>query len=118
MYQSWVFASALVAGSGLFAYAATMGPSSPIATPPPAVDAVRVLPPEPPTTIAEPAPDPVVVLEPIVVEARQAPRVKAKPKVQAPSPTDRPCSSWRELGPTNVTKGKTTGSVSVRELCP
>jgi len=57
-----------------------------------------------------------VVLEPIVVEARQTPRLKAKPKVVPPS--DRPCSTWRELGPTTVTKGKTTGSVSVRELCP
>lgn len=114
MYQSWVFATTLAAGSGLFAYAAITGPPEMIATP--QVDAVRVLPPDLPTAIAEPEPEPMVVLEPIVVEARQTPRPKAKPQVAAPS--DRPCSSWRELGPTTVTKGKTTGSVSVRELCP
>jgi len=116
MYQSWVFATTLAAGSGLFAYAATTGPPDLFAPTPAAVEAVRVLPPEAPTTIAEPAEEPMVILEPVVIEAHQAPRVKAKPKEAAP--IDRPCSSWRELGPTNVTKGKTTGSVSVRELCP
>jgi hypothetical protein len=104
----------------LFAYAVNnMGPPE-VATHPPAVDAVHVLPPVP-AVIHEPLPEPVVEIQPIVIEARKSVPAKAKAKPAAPeppAPTVRPCSEWRELGPAHVSKGKPTGTVSVRELCP
>jgi hypothetical protein len=114
MYQPWVFAATIAAGSGLFAYSAIQHglPPPDIA---PAPEAVTIIPMAEPAPIVEPV-SAVVELEPIVIEGRRHARVAAP----APKPmnADRPCSDWRELGPAHVSRGKTTGSVSVRELCP
>lgn len=118
MYQPWVFAATIAAGSGLFAYAAVQrAPEPPDLTPSP--ESVRVIPP-PPVTVPEPVIEPtsnVVEVEPVVIEAA---RRVARPKATAPEVTlaTRPCSSWREVSPSYVSQGKPSGTVSVRELCP
>jgi hypothetical protein len=114
MYQPWVFAATLAAGSGLFAYAAVQH-----GTPPPdiapAPEAVRVIPMPEPAPVVEPV-STVVMVEPIVIEATRY--VRAAAPAPKPKELDRPCSEWRELGPSHVMSGKTPGVVSVRELCP
>ena len=115
MYQPWVFAATLAAGSGLFAYAAVQRD-----TPPPdispAPEAVRIVPVPTPAPVVEPA-STVVEIAPIVIEGRRHARVAAAPEPKQKS-VDRPCSDWRELGPSRVSRTKPSGSVSVRELCP
>lgn len=117
MYQPWVFAATLAAGSGLFAYAAVQDGVAPpdIA---PAPESVQVIPyPTPPEPVVEPA-STVLEIEPIVIEAK---RHVVRAKAVAPAPVveaTRPCSSWREIGPSHVSQGTPSGAVSVRELCP
>lgn len=118
MYQPWLFAATIAGGSGLFAYAAVQPkPMPPDIAPPP--DSVHVVP--YPVAVPEPVVEPastVLELEPIVIEAkRHVVRAKStapKPNVEA----SRPCSDWREIGPSHVSQGKPSGTVSVRELCP
>jgi hypothetical protein len=117
MYQPWLFAATIAGGSGLFAYAAVQhGVAPPDIAPAP--ESVNVVP------FAVPVPEPVVEpastvmeIEPIVIEAKRHVRAKAvvpKPSVEA----SRPCSNWREIGPSHVSQGNPSGAVSVRELCP
>ena len=121
MYEPWIFATTLAAGSGLFAYSVALQPQrndTPI-TPEPPPAAVHVIPPAAPIPVAEPRENPVLELEPVVIQARirhtaVAPPATAEPK---PEPEQRPCSDWRSLGPTHVTSGTTTGEVAVRSLC-
>jgi len=120
MYQPWIFATTLAAGGGLVAYAMTLQPAAPadIAPQPPA--AVRVIPPAPPAPIAEPqAQEPVLELDPVIIQAR---RHRTAPPAAKPAPVDvraeRPCSTWRELGPTHVVAGTPSGDLQVRSLCP
>jgi hypothetical protein len=116
MYQPWVFAATLVAGSGLFAYAAVLRNPTPPPNIAPAPTAVRVIPVQEPEPVVEPAAT-VTALEPIVIEAK--PRVvRAKAPVPKPAAPTRPCSDWRAIGPSHVSEGKPMGTVSVRELCP
>ena len=116
MYQPWVFAATIAAGSGLFAYAAVQDGGMHLPDITPAPESVRVIPMPVPEPVAEPV-STVMEIEPIVIEAkRQVVRAKAAPpKLVEPT---RPCSSWREIGPAHVSQGKPTGTVSVRELCP
>jgi hypothetical protein len=114
MYQPWVFAATLAAGSGLFAYAAGQQ-----ATPPPDIapvpEAIRVVPVPTPAPVVEPA-STVLEIEPIVIEGTR--HVRAAAPAPKQKSLDRPCSDWRELGPSRVSRSKPNGSVSVRELCP
>jgi len=120
MYEPWIFATTLAAGGSLFAYSVALQPqrNAPI-TPAPTAAAVHVIPPAPPTPVAEPQETPVLELEPVVIQARirhraAAPAVTAAPE---PEPEQRPCSDWRSLGPTHVAAANTTGEVAVRSLC-
>jgi hypothetical protein len=116
MYQPWVFAATLTAGSGLFAYSAIQHgvPPPDIA---PAPQAVTIIPMPEPAPIAEPV-STVVEIEPIVIEAKRHARVATPAPAPKPKSVGQPCSDWRELGPAHVSSGKPSGSVSVRELCP
>ncbi|HEV8550019.1 MAG TPA: hypothetical protein VGQ57_13340 [Polyangiaceae bacterium] len=130
MYEPWIFATTLAAGGGLVAYALALEPQQtglPSIAPRPAA-AVHVIPPAPPTPVVEP-PAPVsrvVVLEPVVIQARLHP-AKAIPKavptegVAEPKPdipANHPCSDWRDIGPTHVVSGQPSGDLAVRSLCP
>ena len=129
MYEPWIFATTLAAGGGLVAYAVAIQPQLndlPSIAPEPAA-AVHVIPPTPPTPVVEP-PAPVsrvVVLEPVVIQARLHP-AKSTPKTTAAAPVAepkpdvpaaRPCSDWRDLGPTHVVSGTPSGELAVRSLC-
>ena len=122
MYESWVFATTLAAGSGLVAYAIALQPDTapPSIAPEPPV-AVHVIPPAPPAPIPEPtAKNPVLELNPIVIQGRIHRRAAA---ATPPQPTqdviaDKPCSDWRDLGPTHVVAGTPSGELAVRSLCP
>jgi len=121
MYEPWIFATTLAAGGSLFAYSVALQPQrndTPI-TPEPPPAAVHVIPPATPTPVAEPQPNPVLELEPVVIQARLHHRAAAPPPTPAPltEPEQRPCSDWRSLGPTHVAAGTTTGEVTVRSLC-
>ena len=120
MYEPWIFATTLAAGGSLFAYSVALQPqrndARPITPEPPA--AVHVIPPAPPTPVAEPRDNRVLELEPVVIKARMHHPAAAPPVVAAPEPEQRPCSNWRSLGPTHVAAGNTTGEVTVRSLCP
>jgi hypothetical protein len=116
MYQPWVFAATLAAGSGLFAYAAQRGDLSPPPDITPSPDSVRVIPMPVPEPVVEPA-STVMTLEPIVIEAKHR-VVRAKATVPKPAAAARPCSDWRAISPSHVSQGKPLGTVSVRELCP
>jgi hypothetical protein len=119
MYQPWIFAATIAAGSGLFAYAAQQAapPAPDIA---PAPEAVRVIPIPTPEPVVEPA-STFMTIEPIVIEAtRKVARASTavpKPAVAEPAVAERPCSDWRAISPSHVTQGKPLGTVSVRELC-
>jgi hypothetical protein len=119
MYQPWLFSAMLAAGTGLVVYSVNLGrPSVPsIAPEPPA--AVQVVAPPAPTFVAEPADqNPVLQIPAIVVEGtRHHPVVRSEPVVTEPTLTERPCSEWRDLGPTHVVSGKPSGTLAVRELC-
>jgi hypothetical protein len=116
MYQPWVFAATLAAGSGLFAYAAQRADVSPSPDIAPSPDAVRVIPMPEPTPVVEPA-STVMTIEPIVVEAKRQ-VVRAKASEPKPAAVERPCSEWRAISPSHISQGKPLGTVSVRELCP
>lgn len=131
MYEPWIFATTLAAGGGLVAYAVALQPQQidlPSIAPEPA-PAVHVIPPAPPTPVVEPPAPPaskVLILEPVVIQARLHP-AKATPKTVLPEPVvaepkpdmtaDRPCSEWRDLGPTHVVSGTPSGELAVRSLC-
>jgi hypothetical protein len=114
MYQPWIFAATIAAGSGLFTYAAVqngVGPPS-IAPVPESVQVVR------PVAVPEPVVEPAstaLEIEPIVIEGRR--RVTRPAAPQPVADVTRPCSDWRELGPSHVSQGQPSGTVSVRELC-
>ena len=120
MYQPWIFGTMVAAGGGLVALTVTLQrpPTVPRATAEP-LAAVHVVPPAPPLAVAEPAaPEPVLELAPIVIEARHARAPAPQGAVPASvKPAERPCSEWRELGPTHVVSGTPSGDVGVRELC-
>ncbi len=113
MYQSWVAAAALAAGTGVFAYAMTLERTPDMPSLRPMPDSVHVVPPPAATAVPEPKSN-VVEVPPITVKAhpREA-RLEPKPEPVA----TRPCSTWREIGPAHVIRGQPSGAVSVRELC-
>ena len=121
MYQPWIFATTLAAGGGLVAYAVTLHPAAPVDIAPEPPAAVRVIPPAPPAPVPEPqaTQEPVMQLEPVVIQARL--HRKAAPAAE-PAPVDvtseQPCSNWRDLGPTHVVSGQPSGELQVRALCP
>jgi hypothetical protein len=121
MYQPWIFGAMLAAGSGLVAMTVTLQrPSEPEpAAPEPAPAAIHVVPPPPPTTVPEPVDsNPVLQIPTIVIQAgehRAAP--VAAPAPPTPRAAERPCSTWRDLGPTHVVAGTPSGELSVRDLC-
>jgi hypothetical protein len=121
MYQPWIFATTLAAGGGLVAYAVTLHPAGPVDITPPSPAAVHVIPPLPPAAVPEPpAQDRVMELEPVVIQAklrRTSPVVPPKPD-PVDVAAERPCSTWRELGPTHVMAGTPSGDLQVRALCP
>src|SRR5262245_3490691 len=117
MYQPWIFAGVTAAGAGLVALTLTLQrPPEPVMPLPETPgEAVHLVPPTPATVTETPAADEVLQLEPVVIHpARHAPA--AKPP--EPQLAERPCSEWRELGPTHVVSGTPSGDLSVRALCP
>jgi hypothetical protein len=116
MYQPWVFAATIAAGSGLFAYAETHRGSTAPPDIAPAPEAVRIIPMPEPAPVVEPA-STVMIIEPIVVEAKRQ-VVRSKAPALEPANLTRPCSDWRAISPSHVSQGKPAGTVSVRELCP
>ena len=118
MYQPWIFATVTTAGAGLVALTVTLQrpPVVPDRSTPSDTEGVHVLPP-PAAAISEPAAQaPVLELEPIVIRAvKQRPPAEVTP---ASVLAERPCSPWRELGPTHVVSGTPSGDLSVRALCP
>jgi len=119
MYQPWLFSAMLAAGTGLVIYSVNLDrPSAPSLAPEPPV-AVRVVPPPAPTFVAEPADtNPVLQLPAIVIEGtRHHPALRSEPAPTEPAVAQRPCSEWRDLGPTHVISGRPSGNLAVRELC-
>ena len=120
MYQPWMFSAMLAAGGGLVAFSVKQQrPSVPSLAPEPPAIAVHVVPPPAPTFVAEPVvTNPVLQLPAIVIEGNRH-RAAARIEATAPEPpiAERPCSQWRDLGPTHVVSGKASGNLSVRELC-
>ena len=117
MYQPWIFATVTAAGAGLVALTVTLQrpPVVPDEGAPSEPGGVHVLPP-PAEEISEPAAQaPVLELEPIVIRAlkHRAPAEVTPVNVLA----ERPCSPWRELGPTHVVSGTPSGDLQVRALC-
>jgi hypothetical protein len=122
MYQPWIFGTVTAAGAGLVALTVTLQrppvPDRPLTTSDPV--SVNLVPPTP-VEISEPETEPAVVeLDPIVVRAP----MKARPQPAPPAevtpvsvPAERPCSDWRELGPTHVVAGTPSGDLRVRALC-
>jgi hypothetical protein len=122
MYQPWIFATVTAAGAGLVALTVTLqrpptvphqplNPSDPIG--------VKLVPPKA-VEIVEPQPDPAVELEPIVIRAPLKQRFQpAQPPEVEPASVfaEKPCSDWRELGPTHVVAGTPSGDLRVRALC-
>jgi hypothetical protein len=123
MYQPWIFATVTAAGAGLVALTVTLQrpPIVPERSSSSEPGGVHVLPP-PAAAISEPAAQaPVLELEPIVIRAaKQRPRADVTPASVLPASVlaERPCSPWRELGPTHVVSGTPSGDLSVRALCP
>lgn len=117
MIHPWIFGGSLLAGGGLVAFALHTQPYDPSRLPSlePSPTVVNVLPPQPAPVVVEPT-SAVIEMPEVVVAAHVRHAVKAPAPVEA-VPL-RPCSNWRELGPTAVAKGTTSGTVSVRELCP
>ena len=121
MYQPWIFATTLAAGGGLVAYAVTLHPAAPVDIAPEPPAAVRVVPPPAPAPVPEPkvTEEPVMQLAPVVIQARvhRKPVVAAPPPVPVDVPAERPCSTWRDIGPTHVMSGNPSGELQVRSLC-
>jgi len=120
MYQPWLFGTMMAAGTGLVAATVTLqrppAPESVLVVP--AETAVHVVPPPAPTTVLEPAAaEPVLQMAPVVIEARHRRQPAAATAAPEQTTAERPCSNWRELGPTHVVAGKPTGDLQVRELC-
>jgi hypothetical protein len=119
MYQPWIFATTLAAGGGLVAYAVTLHAPAPVDIAPEPPIAVHVIPPAPPAPIVEPpAPEPILQLEPVVIQARVRHSVPAAKPEPVDVTAERPCSTWRDLGPTHVVSGTPSGELQVRALCP
>lgn len=119
MYQPWLFSAMLAAGTGLVVYSVNLGRPSPPSLAPEAPAAVQVVAPPAPTLVTEPADaNPVLQIPAIVIEGtRHHPTVRSEPAATEPAPAERPCSEWRDLGPTHVVSGKPSGTLAVRELC-
>jgi hypothetical protein len=123
MYQPWIFATVTAAGAGLVALTVTLQrpPVVPDQSPSPSDPiGVNLVPPRA-VAIIEPEPEPALELEPIVIHAPLKQRSEpAQPVEVAPAsvPAERPCSDWRELGPTRVVAGTPSGDLRVRALCP
>jgi hypothetical protein len=124
MYQPWIFATTLAVGGGLVAYAVGVQSqtSAPLPDIRPEPTAVHVIAPPAPVRVSEPpAPSPALQIEPVTiygVRHHARPQATAQPAQEeaAPAP-ERPCSDWRELGPTHVVSGEPSGALAVRELC-
>lgn len=119
MIHPWIFGGSLLAGGGLMAFALNSQPPDPTRLPSlePSPTRVRVLPPEPISVVEEPAPAMEMTEIRVTAPVRRV-IVKAVAPVPEPEPAPlRPCSDWRELGPTHVAKGSASDIVSVRELC-
>lgn len=117
MYQPWIFGSVMTAGAGLVALTVSLQrpPAPATADAPWNADVVRVVPPPLPTSVeAPPVVNPVLELEPVVIYGRMH-RAAAAPVEDKLA--ERPCSEWRELGPTHVVAGTPSGDLSVRVLC-
>ena len=120
MYQPWIFATTLAAGGGLVAYAVSLHQPAPVDIAPEPPAAVRVIPPAPPAPVPEPqaTQEPVMQLEPVVIQARLHRKAAAPPApVPVDIPAERPCSTWRDIGPTHVVSGQPSGELQVRSLC-
>ncbi|HSU40525.1 MAG TPA: hypothetical protein VLJ38_13195 [Polyangiaceae bacterium] len=120
MYQPWMFSAMLAAGTGLVAFSVKLQhPSVPSLAPEPPAAAVHVVPPPAPTLVAEPADtNPVLQIPAIVIEGtRHRHAAPSEPAATEPAPAERPCSEWRDLGPTHVVSGQPSGNLAVRELC-
>jgi hypothetical protein len=118
MIHPWIFGGSVLAGGGLVAFALnTPFDASRLPSLEPSPQAVNVVPPTPPPVVVEPASS-VLEMPEVVLEGHAARRLKAPPAAPAAEPLSlRPCSSWRELGPTHVVSGATSDTVSVRALC-
>jgi hypothetical protein len=117
MYQPWIFAAVTAAGAGLVAFTVSLQrpPVAPEPVTPLEPIGVRVVP--PPTAVSEAVTEtPVIELDPIVIRPAFR-RVVALTPPAAPVLAERPCSHWRELGPTHVVAGTPSGDLQVRELC-
>jgi hypothetical protein len=120
MYQPWIFGTVMATGAGLVALTVSLQRPPTLATAERfEFDAVRVVPPPlPPTVEAPQAPSPTLELEPVVIHGRTRQAVAAPAPPPVPDKlAERPCSTWRELGPTHVVAGTPTGDLSVRQLC-
>lgn len=119
MYQPWMFSAMLAAGTGLVAFTVKLQrPSVPDIAPEPPAPAVHVVPPPAPTFVAEPVDtNPVLQIPAIVIEGtRHRPAVRSEPAATEPV-AERPCSQWRDIGPTHVVSGTASGNLAVRDLC-
>lgn len=120
MYQPWLFGMMMAAGTGLVAATVTLQrpPASEPVLVVPTETAVHVVPPPAPTTVPEPAAaEPVLQMAPVVIEARRYRTPVALPVTPEPAAAERPCSTWRDLGPTHVVDAKPSGDLQVRDLC-
>src|SRR5262245_28756571 len=120
MYQPWIFGTVTAAGAGLVALTVSLQrppvPAAPETTPD--TGAVRVVPPLLPSSVETTAePEPVLELEPAVIHGRIPRQAAAAVEPAEPKLAERPCSTWRELGPTHVVAGTPSGDLSVRQLC-
>ena len=118
MYQPWIFATVTTAGAGLVALTVSLQRPPQSLAPPPAgpAEAVHIVPPAISVAVSEPTESPVLELSPVVIRASMHRALTSAPE-PAPKLAERPCSAWRELGPTHVIAGKPSGDLSVRELC-
>ena len=116
MYQPWIFAAVTTAGAGLVALTVSLQrPPIPLAPEPEAPGAaVHVIQPAPVIVTEPSSSNEVVSLEPVVIRSSMH---RPSPKAPAPRLAEKPCSTWRELGPTHVVSGRPSGDLSVRELC-
>jgi hypothetical protein len=120
MYQRWLFGTMMAAGTGLVAATVTLE-RSPAPEPVlvvPADTAVHVLAPPAPAAVPEPATTQAALqLAPVVITATRRHPPAAADTAPEPTSAERPCSTWRDLGPTHVVAGKPSGDLQVRDLC-
>jgi hypothetical protein len=119
MYQPWIFGTVMATGAGLVALTVSLQrPPAPATAERFDFDAVRVVPPPLPSTVEAPqAPSPLLELEPVVIHGRTHRAVAAPTPPAQDKLAEKPCSAWRELGPTHVVAGTPSGDLSVRQLC-